>query len=172
MKLKINNNNKTKQNTGSLTQDCDTLPFCTLKHGLISFAEFVWIWANTIALYTSQFILLPRSAVTWSIHTSDSISLVAISVHGATLPPPYLSDNVACFWSWAVSFLLHIFFPSFKLVLVLPVQRFFFSDLRLFLMLSGEVSSSLVVFKCNQWFAACYKPSPATFMKTSVDYRL
>lgn len=40
---------------------------------LISFSAFDWIWAKSLALYTSQFILLLQSTVTSSIHTSDPV---------------------------------------------------------------------------------------------------
>lgn len=59
------------------------------------FAAFVWIWAQRIALCTSEFILLLLFAVTLSINTSDLVPLAAIYGHAIALPP-CLTDNVVC----------------------------------------------------------------------------
>lgn len=45
---------------------------------------FGWIWAESRAVYTSQFILL--SAVTSSINTRGLVSLAALHAHTLTLP--------------------------------------------------------------------------------------
>lgn len=56
------------------------LSIFTMKHCLISFAAFDWIWAESTALNTSQFILLLVSAVTPSINTRDLIPLAGNAV--------------------------------------------------------------------------------------------
>lgn len=87
------------------------LSICTVKHHIISSAASVWLWADSIALYTSEFILLRPSAVTSSMKTSEPVQLTALHAHDATitLPPPCLTDEVLCFGSWALPFLLQTF---------------------------------------------------------------
>ncbi len=58
---------------------------CTMKRRPIKFAAFDWIWAVSIALYTSEFIQLLLSSVTSSLNTSDPVPLVAMHAHAITL---------------------------------------------------------------------------------------
>lgn len=56
-------------------------------------------------VYTSEFIRILLSVM----NTSESVPLAAICVHVTTLPPPCWTDDVVCFGSWAIPFLLHTF---------------------------------------------------------------
>lgn len=56
-------------------------------------------------------LLLLLSAVTSSVSTTDPVALTAIHTHAIILPPSWFTDNVICFGSWALSLLLHTFFP-------------------------------------------------------------
>ena len=86
---------------------------CTVKRRPMSSEAFGWIWADNIARNTSEFILLLLSAVTSSINTREPVPLAAIHAHAMILPPPCFTDEVVCFGSWAVPFLLHtVLFPS------------------------------------------------------------
>ncbi len=77
------------------------------------FCTFGWLWVESIALKTSEFILLLLSAVTSLINTCEPVPLGAIHVHAITLPPPCLTLDVVCFGSWAVLFFHHTsLFPS------------------------------------------------------------
>ncbi len=55
-----------------------------LRHP-INFAAFDWIWADSISLYTSEFIRLLLSSVTSSLNTSNPVPLEAIHAHAITL---------------------------------------------------------------------------------------
>lgn len=67
---------------------CRSLPFCR-----------IWQSEQSIAVYTSEFILLLLSAVTSSINISEEVPLAAIHAHAVTLPPPCLTDDMVCFRS-------------------------------------------------------------------------
>ncbi len=56
-----------------------------LKRHPINFAAFGWIWADSISLYTSEFIQLLLSSVTSSINTSNPVPLEAMHSHAITL---------------------------------------------------------------------------------------
>ncbi len=108
-----------------------SLSICTVKRRPMSSEAFGWIWADNIARNTSEFILLLLSAVTSSINTREPVPLAAIHAHAMTLPPPCFTDEVVCFGSWAVPFLLHtLLFPSlwYKLILVSSVHRMLFQN--------------------------------------------
>lgn len=86
-----------------------SLSICTVKPCQIGFAGFSWIWGESTALCTLQFIVLLLSAVTSSLNIADTVPHAC----AITLPPPCLTDDVICFWLWAVSPVLHSFlFPS------------------------------------------------------------
>ncbi len=85
---------------------------------------FGWIWADSISLYTSEFIRLLLSSVTSSLNTSNPVPLEAM--HTA---PPCFTNYVVCFGSWAVPSLLQtFFFPSFcyRLILISNLQKMLF----------------------------------------------
>ena len=108
-----------------------SLSICTVKWHPMSSEAFGWIWADNIARNTSEFILLLLSAVTSSIITREPVPLATIHAHTMTLRPPCLTDEVVCFGSWAVPFLLHtLLFPSFwyKLIFVSFVHRMLFQN--------------------------------------------
>ena len=109
-----------------------SLSIYTVKRCPVSSEAFDWIWADNIAQNTSEFILLLLSAVTSSINTREPVPLAAIHAHAMTLPPPCFADEVVCFGSWAVLFLLHtLLFPSFwliKLIFVSSVHRMLFQN--------------------------------------------
>ncbi len=87
---------------------------------------FDWIWAESIYLYTSEFIRLLLSSVTPSLNTSATGSHAWSCHHTA---PPCFTDDVVCFGSWAVPSLLHtFFFPSFwyRFIFISAVQRMLF----------------------------------------------
>lgn len=96
-----------------------------LRCEALSFAVFGWIWAESIALSTSQFI-------------ASSISSHFIYKHqwpGSTGSHTCLIDDVLYFGSGAVSLLFHNFlFPSFwwKFIMVSFVQIIFSGLSRLF----------------------------------------
>lgn len=58
---------------------------------------------QSMALYTSEFMLPLLLAGTTSINTSYPVPLAALHAHTITLPPTCLTDSVVCFRSWAVS---------------------------------------------------------------------
>ncbi len=58
---------------------------CTMKHHPINFAPFYWIWAESISLYTSEFIRLLLSSVTSSLNTRNPVPLEAMHAHAITL---------------------------------------------------------------------------------------
>ncbi len=58
---------------------------CTMKCRPINIAPFDWIWAESISLYTSEFIQLLLSSVTPSINTSNPVPLEAMHAHAITL---------------------------------------------------------------------------------------
>ncbi len=90
-----------------------SLSICNVKMCPISFVTFGWMWAESIAVKTSELILLLLSAVTSSINTSEPFPLGAIHAHVITQPPPCLTLDVVCFGSWAVPFFHHTsLFPS------------------------------------------------------------
>lgn len=70
------------------------------EHCPTSFTVCVWIWAESIVQYTSEFVLLLLSAVTSSINTNGQIPLAAIKCQKTE---PCLIDNVVCF-GWFISF--------------------------------------------------------------------
>ncbi len=101
----------------------------TMKQCPISFSPFGWIWADSISLYTSELIRLLLSSVSSSLNTSNPVPLEVMYAHAITLPPPCFTDDIVCFWSWAVPSLLHtFFFPSFwyRLILISAIQRMLF----------------------------------------------
>ncbi len=99
---------------------------CTMKHRPIQ--PFGWIWAESIPLYTSEWIRLLLSSVTSSPNTSNPVPLEAMHTHAITALPGF-TDDVVCFGSWAVPSLFHtFFFLSFwyRLNLISAVQRMLF----------------------------------------------
>lgn len=109
----------------------------------ISFAAFGWVWAEIVALYTSEFILILLSAVITSINTSDRIPLAAM--HSLAITTSMVHHVWQMMWSWTVPFILHTFlFPSFcyKLILVFIHSK----------------NPSLLVLEWYQWFGPCCKP--------------
>ncbi len=58
---------------------------CTIKRRPINFAAVGWIWADSISLYTSEFIRLLLSSVTSSLNTSNPVPLEAMHAHAITL---------------------------------------------------------------------------------------
>ena len=51
--------------------------------------------AESIVLYTSEFILLLRSAVTLSINTSELVPLATVHAHTITLPRPCFRNEMS-----------------------------------------------------------------------------
>ncbi len=80
---------------------------CTMKRSWISFAEFDWIWAESLSLYTSEFIRLLLSSVTSSINSSNPEPLEAMLMpsHRSTV----FHRWCCMLWSWAVPSLLILF---------------------------------------------------------------
>ncbi len=58
---------------------------CFVQHRPIIFAPFDWIWAESISLYTSEFIRLLLSSVTSSLNTSNPVPLEAMHSYAITL---------------------------------------------------------------------------------------
>ncbi len=77
----------------------------TMKRHAINFDAIDWIWADSISLYTSEFIRLLLSSVTSSLNTSNPVPLEAMHT-----TPPCFTNYVVCFGSWAVPSLLQTFF--------------------------------------------------------------
>ncbi len=140
----------------------------TMKQCPISFSPFGWIWADSISLYTSELIRLLLSSVSSSLNTSNPVPLEVMYAHAITLPPPCFTDDIVCFWSWAVPSLLHtFFFPSFwyRLILISAIQRMLFQKC------SGFFRCFLA--KTNQaLFAPSGEPSVFALVKSSLDCRL
>ncbi len=114
---------------------------CAMKRLPISFAAFDRIWAESISLYTSEFIRLLLSSVMSSINTSNPEPLEAII-------PGDSPKMLNVFGSWAVPSLLHtVFFPSFwcSLILIPAVHR----------MLFQKCSGTLDVFWPCLWWSLC-----------------
>ena len=136
-----------------------SLSICTVKCRPMSSEAFGWIWAYNIARNTSEFILLLLSAVTSSINTREPVPLAAIHAHAMTLPPLCFTDEVVCFGSWAVPFLLHTLpFPSiwYKLIFVSSVHRMLFQNCKGF-------------FRCclansNLVWSTCFWGSPMVYI--------
>lgn len=92
---------------------------------------FCWIWADTIAQNTSEFILILLSVVKLSINIREPVLLAALRAHTMTLPPQCFTDEVGCFGSWAVPFVLHtLLFPLiwYKIIFVSFVHRMLFQN--------------------------------------------
>ncbi len=62
-----------------------SLSICTMKRRPINFVAFDWIWAESISLYTSEFIWLLLFSVTSSLNTSNPVLLEAMHAHAFTL---------------------------------------------------------------------------------------
>lgn len=90
-----------------------------------SFVAFDWIWAENIALYTSQFNLLFLSAVTSTLNIRDLVQPGVIHPRAIILHLQCLTVNVICSHERFLSFSL--LFPSFwhMLILVSSVQKKF-----------------------------------------------
>lgn len=126
-----------------------------MKPCQIGFVGFSWIWGESTALCTLQFIVLLLSAVTSSLNIADTVPLAAIHACAITLPPPCLTDDVICFWLSAVSPVLHSFlFPSRS-------SHFFCCCCWL-----------LEVHECNQGFAHTSLCFHSWKHLTALDYRL
>ncbi len=133
---------------------------CTMKHHPINFAPFYWIWAESISLYTSEFIRLLLSSVTSSLTPGTQCHWKP-----CTLMPSHCSTMFhrwcCMLGSWAVPSLLHtFFFLSFwnRLILISAVQRMLFQKwsgfFRCFL-----AKSNLALF------APCGEPSVFALVK-------
>lgn len=54
----------------------ESLSSCIVKHHAMSLEAFGWVWADNIALYISEFILLLFSEVTSSVKPRDSLAVL------------------------------------------------------------------------------------------------
>lgn len=78
-----------------------SLSICTVKLSLISFVAFLWIWAESIALYTLQFVLLLLSAEPSSINTGGPLPLAAVHARACRLCNLWLQAFVILYiFSW------------------------------------------------------------------------
>lgn len=122
------------------------IPLHCLKNSLV---------ADNIAWNNSDFILLYLSAITSLIHTRKSVSLATIHAHIMILPPPCFTDEVVCFGSWAVPFLLYtLFFHPLWYSVILSIgccSR----TVKAFLDVVWETRLWLSCFWGDQWFPSC-----------------
>lgn len=89
-----------------------SLSISTVKHFSVSFAKHGWIWAQSTAQYTSEFILALLSAVTYWVRTADLVPLTTIHTHTIALShhAPYISLLVSLVQSNLADICLKIFF--------------------------------------------------------------
>ncbi len=120
----------------------------TMKCHAINFDAIGWIWADSISLYTSEFIRLLLSSVTSSLNTSNPVPLEAMHT-----TPPCFTNYVVCFGSWAVPSLLQtFFFPSFcnRLILISNLPKIIFQKWSGFFRCSLAKSNLALVFRIYQ----------------------
>ncbi len=133
--------------------------FCTMKCHPINFAPFVWIWADSIFLYTSEFFRLILSSVTSSLNTNNQCHWKP-----CMLMPSHCSTmfHRCCYMLWIMSCSK----PSFwyRLILISAVQRMLFQKWSgFFLFLFCLAKSNLALF------APCGEPSVFALVKSSLD---
>ena len=148
-----------------------SLSICTVKRRPMNSEAFGWIWADNIVRNTSEFILLLLSAVTSSINTREPVPLAAIHAHAMTLSPPCFTEEVVCFGSWAVPFLLHThLFPSFwyKLIFVSSVHMMLFQNCKDFFRCYLANSNLVFLFLRLTNGSSCGEPSVFTLVKSSL----
>ncbi len=95
-------------------------------------SAFDWIWADSISLYTSEFIRLLLSSVSSSLNSSNPEPLEAKHAHASHCSTMF---QMIGFGSWAVPSLLHTFFFSsfwYRLILISAIQRMLFQKWSVF----------------------------------------
>ncbi len=124
--------------------------------------NFGWIWAESISMYTSEFIRLLLTSVTSSLNTSNPVPLEAMHVYAITLLYHASHMMLYALGHWAVPSLLHaFFFPSFCYRLILKLSKECFSR-------SGLTFFD-VFWQNLALFAPCGKPSVSAHVKSSLD---